>query len=92
MIMPKSHDVPLDTLLTENERLLSRCHPPAPGTARANTFEGDILNIYAYPAFNIGGTCERAGLKAKARTWYQRALAINPQFSKAHEALARLEH
>jgi len=92
VIMPKSHDVPLDTLLTENERLLGRCHPPAPGTVRANTFEADIFNIYAYPALNIGGTCERAGLKAEARTWYERALAINPQFSKAREALARLEH
>jgi hypothetical protein len=92
MIMPKSSDVPLDTLLTENEQLLGRCHPPAPETVRANTFEADILNIYAYPLFNIGRTCERAGLKAEARSWYQRALAINPQFSKAREALARLEH
>ena len=89
---PKSRDVPLDTLLAENEQLLASCRPPAPGTLRANTFEGDILSLYAYPAFNIGGTCERAGLKAEARTWYQRALAINPQFPKAREALARLEH
>jgi hypothetical protein len=92
VVRPKSRDVPLDTLLAENEQLLGRCHPPAPGTVRANTFEGDILSIYAYPAFNIGGICERAGLKAEARAWYERALAINPQFSKAREALARLEH
>jgi hypothetical protein len=92
VIMPKSRNVPLDKLLTENERLLSRYHSPAPGTIRTNTFEGDILNIYAYPAFNIGGSCERAGLKAEARTWYERALTINPQFSKAREALARLEY
>jgi hypothetical protein len=92
MIMPKSSDVPLDTLLAENEQLLGRCHPPSPGSVRANTFEADILNIYAYPPFNIAGTCARAGLQAEARTWYQRALAINPEFSKAREALARLEH
>ena len=92
VIMPKSRDVPLETLLAENEQLLGRCHPPAPGTVRASTFEGDILSIYAYPAFTIGGTCERAGLKAEALTWYQRALAINPQFSQARAALARLEH
>ena len=92
VVRPKSRDVPLDTLLAENEQLLASCRPPAPGTLRANTFEGDILSLYAYPAFNIGGTCERAGLKAEARTWYQRALAINPQFPKAREALARLEH
>ena len=92
VIMPKSRRVPLNTLLAENERLLSRCHPPAPGTVRTNTFEGDILNIYAYPAFNIGGSCERAGLSAEARVWYERALTINPPFSKARDALARLEH
>jgi len=90
--MPKSQDVPLDMLLAQNEQLLSRCHPPAPGSVRANTFEADILNVYAYPAFSIAATCERAGLKAEARTWYERALAINPQFSQARQALARVEH
>jgi len=91
-VMPKSQDVPLDTLLAQNEQLLSGCHPPAPGSVRANTFEADILNVYAYPAFTIAATCERAGLKAEARTWYERALAINPQFSQARQALARVEH
>src|SRR6266404_3377219 len=91
-VMPKSQDVPLDTLLAQNEQLLSRCHPPAPGSVRANTFEADILNVYAYPAFTIAATCERAGLKGEARTWYERALAINPQFSQARQALARVEH
>jgi len=90
--MPKSQDVPLDMLLAQNEQLLRRCHPPAPASVRANTFEADILNVYAYPAFSIAATCERAGLKAEARTWYERALAINPQFSQARQALARVEH
>jgi hypothetical protein len=92
VIMPKSRQVPMETLLAENEQLLSRCHPPPPGTIRTDTFEADILSIYAYPAFNIGGSCERVGWPAEARLWYQRALAINPQFSQAREALARLEH
>jgi hypothetical protein len=91
-VTPKSQDVPLDQLLAENEELLGRCHPPEPRTVHSNTFEADILNVYAYPAFSIGGSCERVGLTEQARTWYQRALAINPQFSKAREALARLEH
>jgi Protein of unknown function (DUF2723) len=92
LITPRSHEIPLDRLLAENEQLLGRCHPPASGTVRTNTFEADILSIYAYPAFNIGGICERAGLSTEARVWYKRALAVNPQFSKAREALARLEH
>ncbi len=92
LITPRSHEVALDRLLAENEQLLGRCHPPAPGTVHANTFEADILSVYSYPAFNIGGICERAGLNAEARLWYERALAVNPQLSKTREALARLEH
>jgi Protein of unknown function (DUF2723) len=91
VVTPRSRDVPLDALLLENKQLLNRCHPPAITAVHLNTFETDILNIYAFPPFNIGGTCERAGLKAEARSWYQRAVAINPRFPQAREALARLE-
>jgi hypothetical protein len=92
MIMPKSREVPLQTILAENERLFSECHPPAPGAAKMNTFEADIISIYTYPALLLGDQCDRAGLKAEARAWYERALATNPQFSQARDALARLEH
>jgi tetratricopeptide (TPR) repeat protein len=92
MIVPRSQDRDLRTLLVENERLVSRYHPPAPGTARMNTFEADIISIYQFPALRLGDLCQAAGLKDEARDWYQRALAINPQFSQAREALARLEH
>jgi len=57
-----------------------------------STFEADIISIYTYPALRLGDQCERAGLKAEARVWYERALAINPQFSQARDGLARLEH
>ena len=90
-IMPKSQDRDLQTVLSENEQLLSRCHPPAPGTARMNTFEADIISLYTFPFLRLGDLCQRAGLSAEARTWYERGLAINPQFSQAREALARLE-
>ncbi len=92
VIMPKTEDVPLDKLLVQNEQLLDRCHPPAAETIHRNTFEADIRNVYAYAPFNIASICERSGLTPEARTWYQRALAINPQFSQAREALTRLEH
>jgi hypothetical protein len=90
--MPKSREVSLQTILTENERLFDQCHPPAPGTAKMNTFETDIISIYTYPALLLGDQCERAGLKPEARVWYERAITINPQFSQARDALARLEH
>jgi hypothetical protein len=92
MIVPRSQDRDLRTLLVENERLLSRYHAPAPGTVRMNTFEVDIISIYQFPALRLGDLCQAAGLKDEARDWYRRALTINPQFSQAREALARLEH
>ncbi|HXY60158.1 MAG TPA: DUF2723 domain-containing protein [Chthoniobacterales bacterium] len=92
VIMPKSQDRSLATVLAENEQLLNRCHAPAPGTARMNTFEADIVAIYTASWSRLGELCERAGSNDQARIWYQRALAINPQFSRAREGLARLEH
>lgn len=92
IILPKSQDRDLGTLLSENERLFNSCHPPAPQSVRMETFESDIVSIYSFPALRLGGLCEGAGLKDDARTWYERALTINPQFSQARQALARLEH
>src|SRR6266404_605955 len=89
-IMPRSQEVSLETMVRENEQLFGRCHPPAPGTARLNTFEADIISIYTFPLFRLGESCEHAGLKGEARVWYQRALSINPQFSQARDALLRL--
>ena len=90
VIMPKSREISRETMVRENEQLFSRSHPPAPGTARMNTFEADIVSIYTFPLLRLGETCERAGLKDEARAWYQSALSINPQFSQAREALMRL--
>jgi hypothetical protein len=90
VVMPKAREVSLATMLSENEALFSRCHPPASGAARMNTFEADIVSIYTFSLLRLGEACERGGLKDPARAWYERALAINPQFSKAREALKRL--
>jgi hypothetical protein len=92
LILPRSVDFPLEALLSENEQLLNRCHPPAPGTARMNTFEANIISVYTLPALRMAEACEHAGLKAEAGGWYRRALTINPQSSQARDALARLEH
>ena len=48
--------------------------------------------MYAWPVFRIGNDCLSGGVRDEARKWYERALAINPNFSKARDALARLEH
>ena len=61
-------------MITENERLLNQYHPPEVQAVRTNTFEADILNIYAWPAFRIGNDCARVGLNDQARKWFARIL------------------
>ena len=92
VIMPRAQDRDLQTVLSENQHLLRSCHPPAPGTARMNTFEADIISLYMSPFLRLGDLCQRAGWKPEAREWYERALAINPQSSQARDGMARLEH
>lgn len=91
-ILPKSEQRDLGTLLSDNEPLLNRCHPPPAGSARLDTFEASIVLLYTFPLLKLGDHCAQAGLPNEARTWYQRALAINPQFPQAIDGLARLEH
>ena len=79
-------------MIEENKRLLEQNRPPPPDAIRTDSFENDILIMYAWPAFRIGTDCTRMGLKSEARIWYERALAINPYFAPAREALTRLEH
>jgi transmembrane protein TMEM260 (protein O-mannosyltransferase) len=92
IVEPRSKAIPLQQMIEENKRLLDHYRPPAPNAIRADTFESDILTMYAWPAFRIGTDCARVGLKEEARTWYQRALGINPRLSQARDALTRLEH
>ena len=92
VIEPQSKNIPLQNMLTENEEIMKRYQPPDFSTVRTSTFEADILNMYAWPPFQIGNDCAQVGLTNEAKKWYHRALRINPQFSQAREALARLEH
>ena len=75
-----------------NEPFFEDYHPPNPDSVRFDKFENDIILMYAWPVFRIGNDCLSGGLRDEARKWYARAVAINPNFSKAREALARLEH
>ncbi|HWX17227.1 MAG TPA: tetratricopeptide repeat protein, partial [Chthoniobacterales bacterium] len=66
-------------------------HPPSPRSINAESFESEILASYAQPSFRIGHEYERGGWKEEARAWYQRVLAIDPNFPHVREALSRLD-
>lgn len=92
VIERKGADIPFQQMIEENGLLFEGYRPPSPSSVRFNTFESDIITMYAWPAYRIGNDCMTVGLRDEAKKWFERAVAINPRFSQAREALARLEH
>jgi hypothetical protein len=92
VIQQRGTNIPFQQMIEENEHLFESYHPPSPDRVRFNTFENDIIRMYAWPAYRIGNDCLTVGTRDEAEKWYQRAIAINPKFSQARDALARLKH
>ncbi len=91
VVEPKSKRMTIDQLAVENEPLLRRYRPPLPQRIRPESFEKDILDAYAWPAFRLGDQYERAGAGQEARAWYARALSIDPYLAGLRAALARTQ-
>jgi hypothetical protein len=89
VIEPKSKSFTIQEMVADNERLFARYRPPSPNVVRQNTFERDLLTLYAWPALRIGNDYERVGARSEARQWYQRAFAMDPDLPGIREALAR---
>jgi hypothetical protein len=89
-VEPMSKDVKLDEMIAENERLFSRYRLPSPQGIRAHSLEPTILSHYATPAVAVGQQAQQFGYNQQARTWYGRALALDPSLSQVRDLLARL--
>ena len=76
--------------VSDYESLAKVYHPPLPAKIKAKGFESELLSYYAQPVFLIARQLERSGAGEEARHWYERALATDPDFLPAREALARL--
>jgi len=91
LVQPKSKPLTLEQMMADNEELLNRYHRYSLRKIKWKTFEGEIMELYAVPLWRIGHEQERAGAMAEARTWYQRALAIDPNYPQARQAMARIQ-
>jgi hypothetical protein len=83
-------DVKLPQMVAENEQLLASYQPPSPSAIKPRSFEPGILALYAAPSLAVGQELEKAHRYVEARSWYQRALAQDPNLDLAREALSRI--
>jgi hypothetical protein len=91
LVEPKSKTITLSQMVSDNEKLMKHYRPPSPNAINAKSFESEILDLYAVPAWRIGNEFQSGGWKTEARTWYQRALAVDPNFAPARRALTRID-
>jgi len=89
VIEPLSKDVKLEEMITDTERLFGRYRLPSPGDIKAKSLEPSILSHYATPAAVVGQQCEQFQRYAEARTWYERALSLDPSLVEVRAALGR---
>jgi hypothetical protein len=64
---------------------------PRLATIDRQSFERFILTWYALVPWRIGARYEDAKLYAEARSWYERALVIDPESVDAIAGLRRLQ-
>lgn len=96
----------LEDMTAENERILASYHPPRYGdlVGRFRAWERLTLVDYAQAYYRVGLEYERGAdsvkgknadqakdLYAGARSWYLRALDVNPTLREARDALARVD-
>lgn len=84
------NDMTVDELAADNGRLLARYKPPSRERINSKSFETEFLSLYALPPAQIGGSLEKVGRTAEARSWYQRAFELDPNLPQLREALARV--
>ena len=89
-LLPMSEDVTLQEMTAENERLLASYRLPSLPGIKQNTFERAILYQYGMAPYRVGEEFEHANMPSGARTWYERALSIDPELPKALWRLSQL--
>jgi tetratricopeptide (TPR) repeat protein len=89
-LRPKNALPDTDTLATDNERVLATYRIPSFESVAADQWDRVILGDYGSAAYQLGILYEQQKRYPQARSWFERALAIDPDFIDARQSLARL--
>jgi hypothetical protein len=90
LVEPMSRSFDLVQIDAENVALLAQFHPPPPASIHGDTFEPQILRMYASPAEWMGTQYAKAGYRDRAAEWYRRAMQIDPAYGDARADLEKL--
>jgi 4-amino-4-deoxy-L-arabinose transferase-like glycosyltransferase len=83
--------IELDAVRKDNEQLMASYHVPSLATIKPETFERFILDWYALAWFRLGKQYEDHKLYAEARTYFEKALAIEPVLPEALDGMRRVQ-
>jgi dolichyl-phosphate-mannose-protein mannosyltransferase len=90
-IVEGSTTLDLIALAQENEKLLASYRVPSLDAIDRASFERFIVTWYALVPYRIGARFEEVKHYDEARTWYGRALVIDPDLADASTALRRIQ-
>jgi hypothetical protein len=92
VIEPRPFRIYMSEVVQDTERLFGNYRIPTIAEIKPETFESELLAIYALPAWRVGNYYETFGKKDDALNWYHHALTIDPRMTpQVQEALARVE-
>lgn len=88
-IEPRARDVTLTAMAAENDRLLRGYRSPGHEVLQRHNFDPYLVREYATPARLVGVQYLAAQMNGEARAWFNRALAIDPDYPEAQAGLAK---
>ena len=89
-ILPEAVNKSPDQLAADNAAKLASYHVPSYKHIKDRSFESTILDHYADIPSAVAQQYQQLKLDAQALTWYQKALAIDPDNATIKKAIAAL--
>ena len=83
--------IDLNAVRADNDKLMASYHVPPQSAIDQESFEHFVIDWYALVPYRLGFQFEQSKDYATARTYYQRALAIQPTLPEAITGMNRIQ-